>query len=294
MWRRKQKQQQVQKQRITQNDSPHRQLVRRQVVVGVLLCIAIGLLLTIIGYVTRLSIFQIKDVSVVGGFTIPHETIKHVAETELRGTYLKLIPKRFGPLYPARGISEKIGAVSRVKNVELTRDDDNNLIIAFEEYRPQALWCPSIEATECFFIDQTGLAFAPAPTLSGAAFVRYVADEPPAQGHYMAERMLLDDSVQFTTLLENELSLFVTHIEAFGDYDIEYYVSGGGRIKVSQDIPMLDSFNNLKTILSSEDFAHLEPGSFNYVDLRFGDKVFVSEEAVPTLDAASSSASSTE
>lgn len=294
MWRRTQKQQQAQKQKTSQPDSPHRQLIRRQIVVGVILCLVIALILSAVRYVTHLPVFQINEVLVTGGFTIPHDTIKNVAEAELRGTYLKLIPKRFGPLYPARTIEEKIRLVSRVKNVQLERGDNNNLMIVFEEYQPLALWCPSLEATECFFIDHTGLAFAPAPTLSGAAFVRYVTDGEPAVGAVIADRQFLDESVQFIELMETDLGLFVTHVVTFGDYDVEYTVSGGGRIKLSQDLPMQDSFKNLKTILASEDFAHLEPGSFNYIDLRFGDKVFVSEEEVVETETASSTQSETE
>jgi hypothetical protein len=47
-------------------------------------------------------------------------------------------------------------------------------------------------------------------------------------------------------------------------------------------------FQNLKTILASEEFAHIAPGEFQYIDLRFGDKVFVREANMDTSTTSSS------
>ena len=41
---------------------------------------------------------------------------------------------------------------------------------------------------------------------------------------------------------------------------------------------------NLKTILVSEEFSHLKPGNFQYIDLRFGNKIFVNEEEVGSVE----------
>jgi len=49
-------------------------------------------------------------------------------------------------------------------------------------------------------------------------------------------------------------------------------------LKVSQLMPVADSFKNLQSILSSEEFIHLQNGAFQYIDLRFGDKIFLNEE----------------
>ncbi len=92
-------------------------------------------------------------------------------------------------------------------------------------------------------------------------------------------RLLLKEvqTESFIVLLEEQLSLYVTHVHKRSTYDVEYTISGGGIIKVSQSIKMQESFENLQTILSSEEFMHISPGSFQYIDLRFGDKVFVNE-----------------
>jgi hypothetical protein len=44
--------------------------------------------------------------------------------------------------------------------------------------------------------------------------------------------------------------------------------------------PAVETLSNLETILASGTFTHLKPGNFQYVDLRFGSKVFVNEAPV--------------
>lgn len=287
MWKQKNKTPKLKPKPLT----PREVMIRRQIMIGLVLVMLIALLLTAIWYVTRIKSLQVTDVEVVGGFTIPQELVRKNALSELSGTYFRLVPKQFVWLYPQTKIVASIESMDRVKQVEVTRDKQI-LHIAFEEYQPFALWCESVDSTVCWFVDHQGLAFARAPELTGNAFIRLVTDVAPAEGVVVAETSFIDESEDFIAKLEQELGVFVTHIIRTDELDVEYVVAGGGRIKLSQSIPLSESFNNLKAILRSPDFSHLEPGSFNYIDLRFGDKVFVNEvkEAGPV---ATSTASST-
>ncbi len=257
--------------------TPQQAMIRKQVIIGVLLTLLLAGLISLVGYITRLPSLQIQSVNVVGGITISHEVVRAAAEEELSGMYLRLVPKRFRWLYPETAIRNRIETIDRVKQSHLELDDEKNLVVAFEEYVPLGLWCKDMETMECLFIDNAGLAFAPAPNLTGNAFVRYLTDEEPTAGVHVTDQSYLDDSQLFIEKLESNLDLFVTHVIKAGDFDTEYQVAGGGRIKISQSVPADESFANLETILRSEDFAHIEPGTFNYIDLRFGDKVFINE-----------------
>lgn len=267
-------------------------MVRRQLIVGFGLLCVIACCITAIWYSTRIQSLQITEVTAVGGFTIPHELMESRAETELVGTYFRLIPKRFLWLYPHERIVASLMSVDRVKQVEVTRSKQT-IRIAFEEFQPFGLWCTSVEDTECWFIDHTGLAFARSPELTGSAFVRFISDVAPAADLTYADSAFISETEALIEKLEQELDVFVTHVIRVDDLDVEYIVAGGGRIKFSQSIPTVESFNNLRAILLSPEFEHLEPGSFNYIDLRFGDKVFVNE-VKETEQSATSTASSTE
>jgi hypothetical protein len=252
--------------------------LQKQLILGFVLLLGVSLVLTVIWYVTRIESLQIKKIEVIGGETIPHSVIEEKANAALFGTYFALIPKRFLPLYPQNDVIKSVQTIPRVKNIRVERSEGNGLSIVFDEYIPAALWCESRDATSCLFMDRTGYAFAQAPSLEGSAFVRYVSDEhAPEVGQTGFELPFMKDTQLFVSLLEENLSLYTTHIEKMGSYDVWYTISGGGLIKVSQSIPMEESFKNLQTILLSEEFKHIEPGSFQYIDLRFGEKIFVNE-----------------
>ncbi len=287
-WRRKKKTIVRKKPKI----SAPRSLLKKQIIVASILCLVIGSLVIAVWHGTRLESFQVKEIRVVGGFTIAHTAIEDIARRQLVGTYFKLIPKRFTFFYPGKEIENEILRIDRVKSAHVELDDSNNVRIVFKEYKPYALWCADVESQNCVFIDVEGYSFSKAPPLTGSAFVRYVGknSEPQLAVHYFSKEFIRETKT-FSEKLEKELLLFVTHVHTFGDYDIEYSISGGGKIKVSQTMSMDVSFDNLKTILTSEEFLHLSPGDFQYIDLRFGDKVFVNEvtESTATTTTATSS-----
>jgi cell division septal protein FtsQ len=253
-------------------------VLQRQMLIGTLVMASIGIFITAVWYVTRISSFQLVTNEVVGGVTIPHETITEKIDSVLQGSYLRIIPKRFIPLYPHDEIVQRLKEIPRIKNVYVEHVGDQKLAIVYDEYVPFALWCEQKKSTDCLFIDGQGFAFAKAPTLDGSAFIRYVDEEKkPELQKNIFELSFLKQSMLFTELLTKNLELYVTHIERKGQYDIEYTVAGGGVIKVSQKSDAEKTFNNLKTILASKEFEHITPGDFEYIDLRFGDKVFVRE-----------------
>lgn len=260
----------VAKRRLTQ--------LQLQILTGCSIVVTVALLCTLVYFVTRVESFQLRTVEVIGGQTIPHDAIVKVVESGIEGSYFKLVPKRFIPFYPHDALVESIFAFNRVKNVAIERSDNQTLAVVFEEYTPYALWCEHKDTESCLFIDSVGYAFSPAPVLEGSAFVRYVENGvTPQIKNASFDGDYIKQTNTFIENLKEKLSLYVTHVTKVGNYDVEYTISGGAIIKVSQTIPMEKTFENLETILKSKEFADTEPGSFQYIDLRFGDKVFVNE-----------------
>ena len=80
----------------------------------------------------------------------------------------------------------------------------------------------------------------------------------------------------------------VTKVEIDSAGDAYMTIVGGGEFKVSLKQPAKETVDNLLTVLGSEQFAHLTPGNFDYIDLRFGSKVFVNEETIDRGETGSS------
>ena len=262
--------------RRTKTIDPARRMLIRQIIIGVLLVSFIALLGYGVWHLTRIPSLTISEVTASGGVTIEPETVTGMAEEVLNGTYYRLIPKRFVYVYPATALREQVGQIPRIKDVRLKRQG-TRLFITYDEYEPFALWC-DVTGADCVFIAKDGYSFAAAPQLRGGAFVRYHNRlVPPALGVVGIESAVLDKTHVAIRTMASEFDVRVRTV-IVDDRDIIYELGGGGEVRTVQSDAVETMLANLETVLASDEFSHLEPGNFEYIDLRYGNKVFVQEE----------------
>ncbi len=258
---------------------PSKIMLLKQLALGLLLFTVLGFLVSILWYGTRVSFLTISDVTVEGGETIPHPVVEKIVRDTLFGTYMGIIPRQFAWWYPQAEIKNNISDIPRMKNPIVERDGGRLLTVQFEEYQPYALWCADRTSADCVFIDSTGYAFGSAPKLSGGAFLRYrTLGREMKVGSAMTESAELKTMETFVSLVESNLPFAITQIEIDTAGDVYYIVSGGGEFKATLKDDAQKVFDNLVAILRSKEFNTIRPGNFQYIDLRFGNKVFVNEE----------------
>jgi hypothetical protein len=248
----------------------------KRILIGFAVCSLVAVVGVSIYYVTRLPAFTLTHVDVSGGETVPHMVVEKVVREALTGTYLKLIPRSFSLLYPEALVLRTVTGIPRVKDVSLSTTG-TRLSVSFTEYEPYALWCTLGDET-CQFLDQAGYAFAQVRGLSGGAFVRHITPSSTPTTHTEAF-----DSGDFRRLnefiarAETELSLRVTQVKYVEGADLILEMSGGSRLLIRQSESYDEVFENLLSVLESEAFKNLTPGNFSYIDLRFGNKIFVND-----------------
>jgi len=249
-------------------------------------------------YVTRLPTFTLSGVVVSGGETVSDDEVTNVVETELEGTYMLLIPKKFTYLFPKENILEKLNEISRVHNISLEKANRNTLAVSFEEYIPYALWCTDAQTdSSCEFLSASGYAFTKAPPLRGGAFVRhFVEGRVPETGVQLFEESDMERMEALMDGFELELDLRTLAITHTSAGDETYHLSGGGELFVSLQQSAQTTFDNLRSLLESPEYKHVGPGNFQYIDLRFGNRVFINEEVKDdtVLEVSTSTASTTE
>lgn len=251
-------------------------LLVRQFFIGFGLFLFVGLILTAVWYITRLPALTLSHVEAVGGATIKPAVVEEVAQAALAGTYLKLIPKSFRYLYPEDDVLTAVNTVERIKDVSLSRHG-TTLTISYDEYIPDALWCADGEKAECLFLDETGYAFGRAPTLSGGSLLRYQALQATPT---IAARPMTEVDYQMTkrfAALLSETGWYIETVEVDAVRDVFYGLVGGAELKATLKEPVERTASFLNSIRQSEQFSHLRPDNFSYIDLRFGTKVFVNE-----------------
>ncbi len=252
-----------------------------QLLVGVSLLLFLALSFGVVWFGSRLGSLTIAEVKVEGGETIDHNVVRKIAEEELAGEYYRLVPRRFLWTYPEEKITSRIKSLPRVSAVTLDASESGVLQIYLKEYSPFALWCAGGDdgtvKEPCVFIDSEGQAFAAAPALTGTALLRYRNNDTPKVGDKPFGPTFLKETHRFAAEAGERFNFPVGVVEWIGQEDVSFYVRGGGILKTTLRQPVDDTLNNLNVILVSKEFEHLGPGDFAYIDLRFGDKVFVNE-----------------
>ncbi|MCB9810973.1 MAG: hypothetical protein H6779_04955 [Candidatus Nomurabacteria bacterium] len=267
--------------------APEKWLIIKQIALGVLLFTLLGLIITGVWYGTRVSSLTISDVTVSDGQTIRAETVKKIAAQELVGEYWHLVPRQFSWFYPQEDIIEKVQEIERIKDVAVERVSGTEIRITFSEYEPDALWCDEDDG-ECHFLDDRGFAFGKAPALAGESLLRYykAGEGPRAQENitttldYLSTKKMVD--------LLKDIDWYVNRVEIDAVRDVFYSLSGDSELRASLTDDPIETFDYFQTLIRSEEFTHLKPGNFKYVDLRFGEKLYVNEEVGVEDEVASS------
>lgn len=274
------------------NLSADTKIVLRQIAIGLGVFTALALVIIGVYHLTRLPSLTLTTVTAAGGETIDAEEVKAIVASKLEGTYGKLIPRRFFLFYPQGAIVEAVEGVDRIRDVIVQRTSLTELSVTYGEHAPFALWCAPGPAEACFFVNDRGEAFAPAPNLIGGSFIRFRTTETPHTGMSVLSFDDFWNTVTMSELLAVQ-GLFVQTVEVDAVGDVFYGLTSGGELRASLRDPAAVVADNLRAILRATEFSELADGDFNYIDLRFGNKIYVSEEDV-SLTAATSSATTTE
>lgn len=264
----------------------------RQTFIGLFLVLVVILIGSAVWFGSRLESLTIVNVVVEGGETVDRDHVKRLVEQELEGSYYRIVPRRFSWTYPEGLIKEAVAGIERVRAVAVDRPDGRTVLVRFSEHVPAALWCDSQDISDCVFLNLEGYAFTKAPALSGTALLRYQTNETPQVAISPFESGFMKDTALFAAVVQQEFGWSVSMVERIGSEEATFSLNGGGLIKITLRQTILQTLENLRLVMASEEFQHLRSGSFQYIDLRFGDKVFVNEEAERSDDEKEISATS--
>jgi hypothetical protein len=263
----------IQKSRIERRDPPS----WKRGLIGALSVVFVASTLGLVAYVTRLPQVTLTTVTVSDGETVQGGDIRDRVMQVLSGTYFTIVPYTFAYTYPRAEVLEALTNHPRIKSAQVLWTDARTLTVTFTEYLPYALWCTE-GSTSCYFIDETGYAFSEAPQLAGGSLVRIV-DERVLELHETQAfaPVALKDLFTFIADLERVLSFRITEATYTRDGDLLLSVGGGGALYVTPKDTYSELLRRAELVLASRSFDHLQPGNFEYIDLRFGNKVFVQE-----------------
>lgn len=258
------------------------------VFVAVLVLISLGILFF------RFSFLQISSVDVSG---IPPELSSIVALTaqdELKGTYLKIIPRSNIFLYPRDNIKQAL--TEKFKNIEsilISRKGLSTISISLTERTKAALVCEgfheddSEDTSNCFFADEHGYIFAKASTTPSTDFIRYYIVTDKGDGIIGTSFI---DSAHFKEIGDFVAGSLKAGIVPLGvlvsdNSQYEMYVKNAeSEITVYFDTrtPLSNTLSNFvafwNTTFNSTDKKATTTPKVDYINLRYGNTIFYSAQ----------------
>lgn len=248
------------------------------------LSVSLGVILVVSSFfllvqLVNLPELAIDHVSLSGNRAVSSQEILALVEPELDGFYWHMFSKRNAFLFPRDVIEQAIAeSFVKIKTVRVERDGLRTLSIDVVERQSAALWCATTGTRSCYFVDDTGIAFAVAPRLSGSSFISYEKDLPlnPLGQQLTDEAHFRELQNVMTFMMTLGLKpLRVSWKEGLLDVSVIAKTSNGD-IATHIYIPLVgpydSSLTNLASILEGFDFVGVE-----YIDVRFENKVFYKE-----------------
>ena len=233
---------------------------------------ALALLLAIVVGLTHLPFLQVREVAVSGTTTLASSTIAAYIEEAIAGYYLLVVPKRNIFIYPKRAIAD--GLLKRfpeLRAADVHAGSFRSIEAQVIEREPKALWC---QGSQCFRMDQGGVVYAYASGEEG--FVSYrgatVGESLPRQYLSQEEFESLFALVDAVSQKLPETPVEVVAVDA--QMDAEAVLRGGFVLKFALGDAGGDVFERFTLALTSAPFAEHSLNEFEYLDLRFGDKLY--------------------
>lgn len=235
-------------------------------------------------YVLRLPELQIKNVIISGLVSMEEESVKKEVYKNLSGSYFGFVPKRsyfaVNPSYLKQSIRDFF---PRIEEISITKNLPDVIRLKVKERILWGIFCvvdsetqkKEAPARQCAYMDKTGFAYEGAPLFFGILIPKIKSSgaklEIPGQ---ILDPALMEELVFLAEETAKNTGVEVTEYELSPEIPAEIKVLTGEGFKIffKRESDYKNSFQVLKTVMEEE--IKDKRSELDYVDLRFGNKVF--------------------
>jgi len=273
---------------------PSKLIKRRRKVLTARALIVVGASILLIGSLSWFSFYDgltINAIAVEGNLVIGEDKIEAIVQSTLEGKYLFLFSRSNAAIYPREQIKESLlNEFKRIESVAVMIVDTVSIKVIIEERSPYALWCRVVEKEtedgavemkeDCYFLDKDGFIFAIAPDFTGNIFFKYfdsTYNEGDIGRQFLTKEEFLEiDNLRLSFLPSRSVSLDIGKpivLTIVDNKDLEIALDNGSKFLFSRNQDVSDMLANVESIFSSDIFKEKD-SEIDYIDLRFGNKVY--------------------
>lgn len=241
---------------------------------GILLVLILALIAGGI-YSLHLPFWRVSTIVVIGNEVEEAPVIAELAKSIIKEKSFFVFPKDNVLIIPLPVIEAHIlDAFPRIKEVQTKRTGLTAVEITVVERHPHALWC--LPDTSCYYIDETAIGYALAPTFSDAVYIKYIKEgisDAPIRKTLLPEATYthVGELVAFLNAkgyLISEISISKDEKEAF------LSLAKGPEIRIALSENLSALADVIVAVFSNEPLASANLSSIAYLDMRFGKKIY--------------------
>ncbi len=242
-------------------------------------------------WLAHASFLRIITVAISGTATVPPGAIQSAVEQDIAGAYVWVYPKNNILLYPKSTIqSHLLTQFPTLKTADVHLENLHTVAVAVLERQPTALWCPATDSTgspqagsgqvvtspACFLLDENGLAYAVAPDYSGDAYVKYSGTEAPdaLPWQYLTLQTFHSLAALVDAVAKKGGDARVSEVLSDANSDVHVKFENGFELLFALDDDTGQIFERFSLALGAAPFTVHPLGDLEYLDLRFGDKLY--------------------
>jgi hypothetical protein len=269
---------------------------------GVFSALIIIFILAIFGglvWLSHASFLRITAVQVSGTQTLSESDMQAVVQDQLAGSYWHLFAKNNIFIYPKATITNAlVTGMPVIASAEVRTVDFHTIAVTVVERQPKALWCPDtnptspeatighstatstpveLDTSNCLLLDQNGVAYASAGFAAvDNAYKRYYGT---LSGGNLPEQYLTPQSFNSLSALvdaiaQNQSQDVITSVEVDSSNDVHVGFASGFMLLFPLSADGGDVYSHFMLALQSDAFAGRTIADFEYLDLRFGDRLY--------------------
>ena len=223
----------------------------------------------------------IAKVTVSGNEVTKAEDVQAIAMRDLAGAYGWIIPRASTLFYPkSKLVADVLASSPRLSEVKVERTSADTINVTVTERGPKALFCNDVSniesPTKCYFVDDGGLIYDPAPEFSSGVYLVYTSDSDNSAP--VGTNLLPTET--FTKLGNFVANFSLIHLTpkvvVIAQDDYRVILAGGTVVEWRQDADLKTVESNLVSFLNDPSiFKNGESiANLAYLDLRIGNKVF--------------------
>jgi cell division septal protein FtsQ len=238
----------------------------------------LGLVLTSIGLLALLAhapFMRIATVDVASSGGVASTSVVELVQNQLSGSYFFLFPRNNIFLYPKQDIQESLRvAYPIIKDAQVHAKNFTAIEVSLTLREPAALWCASQDA--CKLMDEDGVIYADAPQFSAPLYTKYFGSvstsTSPAQ--FLTPEEFRSLFALVDALNKKAASTTVAEVSIDQNGDVKALFQNDFALLFASADNGGDVFDRFSLALESDLFKNHTLADFEYLDLRFGEKLY--------------------